>query len=146
MSDKDQFPEPEGRDERTIFRPGPPARRAAGAPQEAAPQEAAAPPRAEADGAPDPREMTQVHNDDHTVFRPNPAGRRPPARQPAPAPEAVPPPPRKASVQSADLAAPDANPITQAASPLLLLLGRLRAALLRAPGQGLVAQIASGIE
>jgi type VI secretion system protein ImpK len=146
MSDKDQFPEPEGRDERTIFRPGPPARPAAGAPQSPAPQEAAAPRRAEARGASDPREMTQVHSDDHTVFRPNPAGRRPPARQPAPAPGAAPPPPRKASVQSADLAAPDANPITRAASPLLLLLGRLRAALLRAPGHGLVAQIAAGIE
>jgi type VI secretion system protein ImpK len=89
--------------------------------------------------------MTQVHSDDHTVFRPNPAGRRPPPRQPAPAPGTAPP-PRRASIQSADLAAPDANPITRAASPLLLLLGRLRAALLRAPGQGLVAQIASGIE
>ena len=133
MSDKDQFPEPEGRDERTIFRPGPPARRAAGAPQEPAPQEVAATPRAEAEGAPAPREMTQVHHDDHTVFRPNPAGRRPPARQTATAQGAAPP-PRKASIQSADLAAPDANPITQAASPLLLLLGRLRAALLRAPG------------
>ena len=34
----------------------------------------------------------------------------------------------------------------RAASPLLLLLGRLRAALIRAPGSGLVAQIAAAIE
>ncbi len=136
MSDKDKSREPEGRDGRTIFR------------------------RAPAQGQTprvDPREMTQVRGltDDHTVLRPNPAGRRPQARPDASAPSApsapsaraeAPTPARKAAVQSPDLAAPDLNPIMHAASPLLLLLGRLRAALIRAPGSGLVAQIAAAIE
>ena len=136
MSDKDQSPEPDGRDDGTIFRPVRPARAPA--------------PAAQAQGAdaPNPREMTQVQgfSDDHTVFRPNPAGRRPQARQNPAVRETAAAPPRKASVQGQDLAAPDLNPIMRAATPLLLLLGRLRAALIRAPGSGLVAQIAAAIE
>ena len=135
MSDKDQSPEPDGRDDRTIFRPVRPAR----APAPSTPAQGA--------DAPDPRGMTQVQgfSDDHTVFRPNPAGRRPQTRQNPAAREAAAA-QRRASVQGQDLAAPDLNPIMRAASPLLLLLGRLRAALIRAPGSGLVAQIAAAIE
>lgn len=136
MSGSDQ-PPPDERDDRTIFRPEPPrARPAAGAGEAAA-------------GAQAPRDGAEVARDDHTVFRPNPAGRRPPpaergGREAAGAEDAARP--RKALVQGEELAAPDANPILRAASPLLLLLGRLRAALIRAPGPGLVAQIAAAIE
>jgi type VI secretion system protein ImpK len=96
--------------------------------------------------------QTQNYVDDRTVFRPNPAGRRPPgpglanaATDPAGRP-APPPAPRQSAVQGLELGAPNENPIMQAAGPLLLLLGRLRTALLRAPAPGLAAQIAAAIE
>ncbi|ACK51799.1 type VI secretion system OmpA/MotB family protein [Methylocella silvestris BL2] len=136
MSDKDQAPpEPEERDDRTIFRPMPPR---AGPSQNPAAGASPSAPQAPAD-------MTVVSfADERTVFRPNPGGRRAPG-QPAPAPNAAPP-PRKASTQGRDLVAPNANPILQAAGPLLLLLGRLRTALVRTPGHNLTAQIAAAIE
>ncbi|WP_374310220.1 type VI secretion system protein TssL, long form [Methylocella sp.] len=111
--------EPE-RDDRTIFRPAAPA-------------------------APPPADMTVVSFlEDRTVFRPNPAGRRappPPAAEPAAAP-----PTRQALAQSDALAAPNANPLMQAAAPLLLLLGRLRSARARAQGRNTAPQIAAAIE
>jgi type VI secretion system protein ImpK len=134
MSEKDQFPEPDGRDERTIFRPLPPSR---------PPQRAQ-----EAEGQPvDPPGMTRVQGlgDERTVFRPNPAGRRPQA-EPDPARGPVAAAPRKAAVQGPLLAAPNANPVMRAASPLLVLLGRLRTALVRAPDSGMTSQIAAAIE
>ncbi len=142
MSDKDRSPDPPEREERTIFRPLP-AQRPAPKPT---PEGALASDltRVEALGAGSgqgPRE------EERTVFRPNPAGRRPPAPAAADvAPKPSAPAPRKAVVQGLDLAAPDANPIMRAAGPLLLLLGRLRAAMLRAPGSNLTAQIAAAIE
>lgn len=137
MSDKDQFPEPDV--ERTIFSPVRPSRAAS----------PAAPAQSEA--APGSVEMTQAQrfSDQHTVLRPNPAGRRPQSRPDAAARDAAraaAAPPRASAVQGQDLAAPDFNPIMRAASPLLLLLGRLRAALIRAPGASLIAQIAAAIE
>lgn len=107
-----------GRDDRTIFRPMP----------------AAPPPRAD---------MTVVSFlEERTVFRPNPAGRRPAQAEAAAAPE----PAREALAQSEALAAPNANPIMQAAAPLLLLLGRLRSARARAQGRNPAPQIAAAIE
>lgn len=148
MSGKDQSPDPE--DDRTIFRPTPPSRAGAKPPKPNSEDSALVPPN-RVGGQAFGRAPAQGPNEDRTVFRPNPAGRRPqppggdqtpksPARKP-PAPA-----PRKAAVQGQDLAAPNVNPIMQAAGPLLLLLGRLRAALLRAPGSNLTAQIAAAIE
>jgi type VI secretion system protein ImpK len=55
------------------------------------------------------------------------------------------PPPRQSAVQSLGLEAANQNPFLRAASPLLLLLGRLRTSLLRATDSSLVPQIAAGI-
>ncbi|MCK0195919.1 type IVB secretion system protein IcmH/DotU [Ancylobacter sp. 6x-1] len=91
-------------------------------------------------------------NDGRTVFRPNPGGRRPSPAPTAPdiaAPQAPvardnwgspqerePPPaqayPRPALLERSLMTLPQKNPIMRAAGPLLLLLGRLRVALMRA--------------
>jgi type VI secretion system protein ImpK len=109
---------------------------------------------------------------ERTILRPNPGGRRPtPARStPAPPPPsgaepaappasadewiATPAPPKRAAAalpRSADLrvdelVAPNENPIMRAAGPLLLLLGRLRVALLRASFASLMEQVADAIK
>lgn len=54
--------------------------------------------------------------------------------------------PRRTAARGLDFAVPNDNPIMQAASPLLLLLGDLRAGLLRAPMSGLTPQVATAIE
>jgi type VI secretion system protein ImpK len=108
---------------------------------------------------------------DRTVIRPNPGARRPvaPATPPAPAtpqvsyPGATPtgsteewistpsaPKPveqvqRGPDLRLDELAAPNENPIMRAAGPLLLLLGRLRVALLRAPFASLMEQVADAV-
>jgi type VI secretion system protein ImpK len=111
---------------------------------------------------------------DRTVIRPNPGARRPvapatPASPPAPAtpqvsyPGAMPtgsteewistpsaPKPveqvqRGPDLRLDELAAPNENPIMRAAGPLLLLLGRLRVALLRAPFASLMEQVADAV-
>lgn len=132
MSDKDPGRGLEENDDRTVFRPMPaprppssPAKPAAGA---ARPQQAPASP------------------DEGTIFRPNPGGRRPASVLLDPAKKPPAPAPRQSAVQGLDLSAPNPNPIMQAAGPLLLLLGRLRTAQLRAPGSGLTPQIAAAIE
>jgi type VI secretion system protein ImpK len=55
-------------------------------------------------------------------------------------------PPRRSAVESMGLEAPNRNAFLRAASPLLLLLGRLRTFLLRTTESSLVAHIASGVE
>src|SRR5689334_5827939 len=99
---------------------------------------------------------------DRTVIRPNPGARRPtvsaappsppppsaaqvsyPAAAPASsteewistpaAPKPAEPVQRGPDLRLDELAAPNENPIMRAAGPLLLLLGRLRVALLKAP-------------
>ncbi|MEN3377937.1 MAG: type secretion system protein ImpK, partial [Hyphomicrobiales bacterium] len=109
---------------------------------------------------------------DRTIIRPNPGARRPvaPASPPAPAvtpqvsyPGATPtgsteewistptaPKPveqvqRGPDLRLDELAAPNENPIMRAAGPLLLLLGRLRVALLRAPFASLMEQVADAV-
>jgi type VI secretion system protein ImpK len=111
---------------------------------------------------------------ERTIIRPNPGSRRP-AVTPAPAPPAASlsyPAPRSAvagdewfsrpdraapamvqevasgapSLQVEELAAANENPILRAAGPLLLLLGRLRVALLRAPLASLMEQVANAIQ
>jgi type VI secretion system protein ImpK len=86
---------------------------------------------------------------DQTVFRPNPGGRRPPApaaAAPAVAGQKTTMVPRLSAVAVTELSAPSDEPIMRAAASLLLLLGRLRTALLRAPIGVLPAQIAEGIQ
>src|SRR5882762_1750126 len=111
---------------------------------------------------------------DRTVIRPNPGARRPVVALVAPAPPpsaaqvsypgatptgsteewiatpAAPKPVEQVSrgpdLRLDELAAPNENPIMRAAGPLLLLLGRLRVALLRAPFASLMEQVADAIK
>ncbi len=110
---------------------------------------------------------------ERTIIRPNPAGRRPaPAAQPAPAAPAPPPPAAPAATDEAwattpapvphdaasaerrravvlrrdELITPNESPVMRAAGPLLLLLGRLRVSLLRAPAAQLMEQVADAIQ
>ena len=70
---------------------------------------------------------------DATVFRPRPgAGKRGPERPASPEPRAYPPSPTGRAIPTAavrDFSAAGLNPILQAASPLLILAGRLRSSL-----------------
>src|SRR3954452_19924035 len=102
---------------------------------------------------------------ERTVIRPNPGGRLP---QQTPSPPSGSPgsgpvqrsteewiasqrPAAPALLPSApnlkleELAAPNANPIMRSAAPLLLLLGRLRVAMLRASFASLMEQVANAI-
>ena len=110
---------------------------------------------------------------DRTVIRPNPGARRPaaPAAPPSPpsaaqvsypaaapassteewistpaAPKPAEPVQRGPDLRLDELAAPNENPIMRAAGPLLLLLGRLRVALLKAPFASLMEQVADAIK
>jgi type VI secretion system protein ImpK len=112
---------------------------------------------------------------DRTVIRPNPGARRPaaPAASPSPpppsaaqvsypaaapassteewistaaAPKPAEPVQRGPDLRLDELAAPNENPIMRAAGPLLLLLGRLRVALLKAPFASLMEQVADAIK
>jgi type VI secretion system protein ImpK len=115
------------------------------------------------------------NDDEKTVFRPNPGGRRPPANprtpgapggfvDPSAAPfgsagggddwfagrSAAPPPsgalPHAQDLHFEELAAPNANPIMRSAGPLLLLLGRLRVAALRASFASLMEQVVEAVK
>jgi type VI secretion system protein ImpK len=129
MSEKDQPPGP-GRGDRTIIRPNPGARRPATPAAPATPPGAAPPaqvsyPAPAAPGAP-------ASGDDWIS---TPA-----------APKAVEQKPRAPDLRLDELAAPNENPIMRAAGPLLLLLGRLRVALLRASFASLMEQVADAIK
>jgi type VI secretion system protein ImpK len=105
---------------------------------------------------------------ERTIIRPNPAGRRAeptrPATEPAPDPRSAPggdewatspqpqSPPEPAEsrrpvvLRREELITPNQSPVMRAAAPLLLLLGRLRVALLRAPFAQLIEQVADAIQ
>jgi type VI secretion system protein ImpK len=98
---------------------------------------------------------------ERTIIRPNPAGRRavPPQASPAvpaggdewavtppPPPPAEPQRQRAPIIRREQLLTPNANPVMRAAGPLLLLLGRLRVALMRAPLAQLMEQVADAIK
>jgi len=110
---------------------------------------------------------------ERTIIRPNPAGRRvePPAAPLAPAPPPPPPPAapsgdewaltpppqvqrapepserrRAVILRREELITPNESPVMRAAAPLLLLLGRLRVALLRASPSQLMEQVADAIQ
>jgi type VI secretion system protein ImpK len=131
MSDKDQPSDIWGRSERTIIRPNPGARRpvsppsAPGTPPAPSPSISYPPPPPSTGPAPSHEEWIATQ---------------------APRPELGPPRGRSADLRIDELAAPNANPIMRAAGPLLVLLGSLRIALLRAPFATLMEQVADAIK
>lgn len=123
--------DPFGRGDRTIIRPNPAGRRPAPA---AAPTPPPASPASPA-RTPAPAPAIAAPPGDDWVAAPEAAPR--PAEAPA----------RRAVVLKRDIVvAPHENPIMRAAGPLLLLLGRLRVALSRAPFAHLMEQVAASIE
>lgn len=128
MSDNDRPPGPFGRGERTIIRPNPGGRRPAPGSSAVAPLRGGAP--SPVPGA-SPAEAARA---DEWIATPAPA-----KTSPAPLP-------RSADLRVDDLVAPNENPIMRAAGPLLLLLGRLRVAVLRASFASLMEQVAEAIK
>ncbi len=121
--------DPFGRNDRTVLRPNPGGRLPA-TPAPAAPSYP----------SPPPRPATPAGTEDWML-----------------PPEPPPPPPRReqqpgiverapADAGSGTVEAPNPNPIMKAAGPLLVLLGRLRVDMLRAPFQRLMEQVAPGVE
>src|SRR4051794_6908580 len=127
MNEKDPPSGPLGRGDRTVIRPNPGARRPV-AP--AAP----APPPASADV---PAQVTYPAA--------TPTGTTEEWISTAAAPKPVEQVQRGPDLRLDELAAPNENPIMRAAGPLLLLLGRLRVALLRAPFASLMEQVADAV-
>ena len=124
MSENARPPGPPGRSDRTIIRPNPGARRPAapGAPA------ASASPASQASSPARPPAATEDWIS--TPSAPTPAEDNPHAPE----------------LRLDELAAPNENPIMRAAGPLLLLLGRLRVALLRASFASLMEQVADAIK
>jgi type VI secretion system protein ImpK len=131
---------------------------------EAPPEAPTVRPSAMEEGLPRPSPVSGS-NDERTIFRPMPARRSPqtPAdvadrtrirpnpglRRPTPSNDAAQPArvvaPRRAASEETEFSVKHDNPLLQAAAPLLLLLGRLRAALVRAPTATLAPQIIQSI-
>jgi type VI secretion system protein ImpK len=90
-------------------------------------------------------------NDDRTVFQPMPARRMPLRRPVIPNADATTQPspgataPRRATQEAAEVSVTNDNPLIRAAGPLLLLLGRLRTSLVKAPVATLAPQIIQSI-
>lgn len=105
------------------------------------------------DGATPPRGYPPAGgSDERTVFQPMPIRRMPLRRPPAaPSPDAttLTTPgaglPRRARQEAAEVRVINNNPLIRAAGPLLLLLGRLRTSLVKAPAPTLVPQIIQSI-
>lgn len=143
MSDKKE-PGPED-NERTVFRPNPGRRLPTGPPAGSEPPAVPPPPtpfsyaNAPAYGDPSP-----------PLSSPEPGGGGDDwiaARPPAASSGAGPPPlPQAQGLRFDDLAAPNPNPIMRSAGPLLLLLGRLRVAALRASFASLMEQVAEAVK
>jgi type VI secretion system protein ImpK len=133
MSDPGSPSDPFGRSDRTIIRPNPAGRRAPlpSRPAQATPAAPSpyAPPAAASPGVPG--------GSDDWISAAQPA---PPRPAPPPGPAAGPLPGR------GQLLTPNANPLLRAASPLLLLLGRLRSQLSSAPPAQLLGQVTETIE
>ncbi len=133
MSDPGSPSDPFGRSDRTIIRPNPAGRRAPlpSRPAQATPAAPTpyAPPAAASPGVPG--------GSDDWISAAQPA---PPRPAPPPGPAAGPLPGR------GQLLTPNANPLLRAASPLLLLLGRLRSQLSSAPPAQLLGQVTETIE
>ena len=124
MSEKDPPPGPPGRGDRTIIRPNPGARRPA------APAAPASPAPAQVSYPTSGQPAAATEDWISTPSAPKAADERP----------------RAPELRLDELAAPNENPIMRAASPLLLLLGRLRVALLRASFASLMELVADAIK
>ncbi len=142
MSDKGSPSDPFGRSERTIIRPNPGGRRATPG---AAPAGAAPPPVA---AAPQPYNTPAYNTPAYSAPAPAAATSDDWINQPARAPEPPPAPSGGARVlpQRDQLLTPNANPLLKAAGPLLVLLGRLRAAVATASPAQLLGQANDSIE
>jgi type VI secretion system protein ImpK len=127
MSEKDPPSGPLGRGDRTVIRPNPGARRPVAPATPAAPPASAGAPAQVSYPAATPTGSTEEWIS--TPAAPKPA-------------EQV---QRGPDLRLDELAAPNENPIMRAAGPLLLLLGRLRVALLRAPFASLMEQVANAV-
>src|SRR6267154_3378871 len=127
MSDKDPPSGPFGRGDRTVIRPNPGARRPV-APATPASQPVAPPPTPQVSYP----SATPTGSTEEWISTPS-------------APKPVEQVQRGPDLRLDELAAPNENPIMRAAGPLLLLLGRLRVALLRAPLASLMEQVANAI-
>lgn len=135
MSDKDRPSDVWGRSERTIIRPNPGARR------QAAPAQPPASPDSKETAAPPVSYPTPTPPSSPAATAAQEAWIATPPQQPAPPQSARAAP----ELRIEELVAPNANPIMRAAQPLLLLLGRLRVALLRASFASLMEQVADAI-
>jgi type VI secretion system protein ImpK len=127
MSDKDPPSGPLGRGDRTVIRPNPGARRpvAPAAPASPPPASSTTPQVSYPGAAP-------TGSTEEWISTPA-------------APKPVEQVQRGPDLRLDELAAPNENPIMRAAGPLLLLLGRLRVALLRAPFASLMEQVADAV-
>jgi type VI secretion system protein ImpK len=135
MSDPSQPSDPFGRSERTIIRPNPAGRRPS--PTPAAPAQPNAP---VGYGVPTPPPSYAPPAPPDEWGAPPPGGPQPPPSQRRE-------PPQRALVLKRDvLVAANENPLLRSAGPLLLLLGRLRVALLRGSPAHLMEQVAAAIE
>ena len=124
MSEKDPPPGPPGRGDRTIIRPNPGARR---------PAAPAAPPSSGSAQVSYPTPGQAAGATEDWISTPS-------------APKAADERPCTPELRLDELAAPNENPIMRAAGPLLLLLGRLRVALLRASFASLMELVADAIK
>jgi type VI secretion system protein ImpK len=113
-----------GRSERTVIRPNPGGRRPTPQPTPAAPQP-----------APAPQASLSGQTDSDQWFRGAPASPSPPAAEP----------PRESVSRSVPVAGHE-NVLLEAAQPLLLLLGRLRASLAHAKFASLMEQVSRAVE
>jgi len=126
MSEKDPPSGPFGRGDRTVIRPNPGARRPVAPAAPASPQAPSAAPQVSYPGA------APTGSTEEWISTPA-------------APKPVEQVQRGPDLRLDELAAPNENPIMRAAGPLLLLLGRLRVALLRAPFASLMEQVADAV-
>jgi type VI secretion system protein ImpK len=133
MSDKDRPSDVWGRGERTIIRPNPGARRPTVPAEPPAPPEPSAAPPQPAISYPAPSPTAPAAQEEWIATPAQQAPQHQPVRQ---LPE----------LRIEELVAPNANPIMRAGQPLLLLLGRLRVALMRASFASLMEQVADAIK
>jgi type VI secretion system protein ImpK len=124
--------DPFGRGDRTIIRPNPGGRRAA-------PMPAAPPAQGQTPYTPSPM-PSSAPGDDWVSAAARPA---PASPQQSRGNE---PPPQLAPFRRSELDTPNESPIMRAAGPLLLLLGRLRANIVRTPSVPLMEQVGQSIQ
>ncbi len=130
MSDKDR--DIWGRSERTIIRPNPGARRPVPSPARPTEPSSQVPPASVAYPVSPPTEKAEARQEEWIST---------PPQRPAQPAEA-----KTVDLNLSELVAPNSNPLVRAAAPLLVLLGRLHVALLRASFASLMEQVAETIK